>query len=157
MFCAASDQAASVSCFRSKYQRAMPRRGIGIIKGLFAWTGKYQRTRDRINPRTSLFDRREFILRVGSDRPIVLGSGRHGASLWGVGWETGQRGSVGSRNGTGSRWGDEAACRKGLGIACNLSPRRLFQYVANGYMMGMNGARAPSTLSTLRHSNYTFQ
>ncbi len=37
---------------------------------------------------------RAFILRVGSDRPIFLESGRPVASLWGVGWETGQRGSV---------------------------------------------------------------
>ncbi len=40
---------------------------------------------------------RAFILRVGSDRPIVLGSGQPGAPVWGVGRGTGQRGSVGSK------------------------------------------------------------
>ncbi len=72
--------------------------GIGILNGLFAWTGTYQRTRERINPWTLLSDMRAFILRVGSDRLIFLGSGQHGPPLWGVGWGTGQRGSVGSRN-----------------------------------------------------------
>ncbi len=47
--------------------------GIGIIKGLFVWTGTYQRPRERVNPQLSLSNMRAFILRVGSDRPIVLG------------------------------------------------------------------------------------
>ncbi len=69
--------------------------GIGFIKGLFAWAGKYQRSHCGFNPQTSLSEMREFILRVGSDRPIVLGSGRDVAPVWGVGWGNGQRGSVG--------------------------------------------------------------
>ncbi len=50
---------------------------------------------------------RAFILRVGSDRPIVLGSGRQVAAWWGVGWGTGQRERVGS--------GTEPESRVGLG------------------------------------------
>ncbi len=40
---------------------------------------------------------RAFILRGGSDGPIVLGSGQDVAPLWRVGRGTGQRGSVGSK------------------------------------------------------------
>jgi len=52
-------------------------------------------------------DMREFILRVGSDRSIFLGSGQHVAPLLRVGWGTGQRKPVGS--------GTEPESRVGLG------------------------------------------
>jgi len=67
-----------------------------MIKGLFAWAGKYQRTPERINPRTLLSDMRAFILGGGSDRPIGLGLGQPVAPLWGVGWGTGQKEGGGS-------------------------------------------------------------
>jgi len=54
-----------------------------------------------------LSDMRAFILRGGSDRPIVLGSGQPVASLWGVGWGNGQREGVGP--------GTEPESRVGLG------------------------------------------
>ena len=50
--------------------------GIGILKGLFDWTAKYQRTWCGVNLETPLSDMREFFLRVGSDRFIFPGSGQ---------------------------------------------------------------------------------
>jgi hypothetical protein len=70
--------------------------GIGFIKGLFERIAQYQRSYCGFKPRTSLSAMSVFVLRGGSDRPIVLGSGKHGAPLWGVGRGNGQRRSVGS-------------------------------------------------------------
>lgn len=58
------------------------RRGLGNFKGLFERIATYPRTREWINPRTSLADLRAFILRGGSDRLMVLGSGQPVAPVW---------------------------------------------------------------------------
>jgi len=74
--------------------------------------------------------------------------------MWGSLTRSGGGPHVGARASSRSSFLGDAAGRRGLGTACNLSPRRICHYVTNGYIMGMNGARAPPTLSTLRHSNY---
>ena len=60
-----------------------------------------------------------------------------------------------TRSGGRSHVGARASSRSSLlgGAACTLSPRRICYHITIGYMMGIDGARAPTTLSTLRHSH----
>ncbi len=72
--------------------------GIGILKGLFDWTGKYQRPPSPLVeesiPQTLLTESRELTLREGPEGPIFHEAGPVCCSLgtWGLGnWTKGER------------------------------------------------------------------
>jgi len=58
--------------------------GRGILKGLFDWAGKYQRTRGGGNSQTPLSDMGEFPLRDGPERPFAMDHAQPGAPCGGV-------------------------------------------------------------------------
>jgi hypothetical protein len=82
-------------------------KGIGILKDLFGWAGKYQGTRGGVHSQTPPSDMGAFPLRVGLSGPYDMDHAQPCAPWWRVGGGNGQRESVGSRT--------EPEARVGLG------------------------------------------